>query len=329
MQTKPILIHTHFHKRRTGVTRSIENVWPFFNADFDTYILGYGVEGRKISFKKVLQLVLSKKYFVMHCHRNNEMIRALFFKRIGGNFKLISTRHAETQPSSLTKFLLQKSDVVVSLTQKMANNLPFASNVVGHGVDILKFKPNSKIELPFIKQKNIITCAGRVREAKGQKVLVESIAPILKHFPDWALIIVGKVDKPDFLKELKAIVRQYDVTNQIYFLDETPNIIEIYQASHSVVVPSFTEGFSLVCAEAMACGCNVIATDNVGIHAELISHQKNGYLVEAGNIEQLQKLLDEIMTNKKPHLGDEARQLIAKNWSAQIEAQNLISIYKG
>ncbi|MDO9261761.1 MAG: hypothetical protein Q7U08_07460 [Flavobacteriaceae bacterium] len=41
MQSKPILIHTHFHNRRTGVTRSIETVFPFFDADFDAYFYGY------------------------------------------------------------------------------------------------------------------------------------------------------------------------------------------------------------------------------------------------------------------------------------------------
>jgi mannosyltransferase len=328
MQQKPILIHTHFHKRRTGVTRSIENVWPFFEEDFDIYIYGYGVEGRKISFFQVLKWVVNRQYFVMHCHRNNEIMQALFFKLLGGNFKLISTRHAETKPSSFTKFLLKKSDVVVALTQKMANDLPFVSKVVGHGVDIYKFKPDNDVKLSFIKQKNIITCAGRVRKAKGQKVLVKAIAPILKQFPDWALVIVGKVDKPEFLQELKTIVHQHDVTNQIYFLKQTSAIIDIYQASHTVVVPSFTEGFSLVCAEAMACGCNIIATKDVGIHSELIKNEHNGYLVEAGNVDELQELLNAVMCNKKAHLGKEAQLEISTKWSALQEAQKLMEIYK-
>lgn len=328
MTAKPILIHTHFHKRRTGVTRSIENVFPFFEKDFDAYIYGYNVAGKKISFSELLKLVFTKRYFVMHCHRNNEMLRALFFKLIGGNFKMISSRHAETKPSSLTKLLLKKSDAVVTLTQKMAQDLPFPSVVIGHGVDVNLFKPKADSKLDFIIQKNIIVCAGRVRAAKGQKVLVEALAPILKVHSSWALVIVGKVDKPEFLKELKAIVRQYDVQNQVYFKDETPDITSIYQAAHTAVIPSFTEGFSLVCAEAMACGCNVVATDQVGIHSELIRPNENGYLVEAGNVTALQNILQEIMLNKKPHLGAKAVNVIKSMWSAQQEAQNLIKIYK-
>lgn len=328
MQSKPILIHTHFHNRRTGVTRSIENVFPFFSDQFDVYIYGYGVAGRKISTSEILKLIYSRTYFVMHCHRNNEMIRALFFKLLGGNFKLISTRHAETKPSKLTELLLKKSDVVVALTQKMANELSFPTVVVGHGVNIDVFKPDSTKRLSTIKQSNIITCAGRVRKAKGQQILLEAVTPILKDFPDWALVIVGKVDKPAFLDELKSIVNNNLVDEQVYFLSETPEIISIYQASHTVVVPSFTEGFSLVCAEAMACGCNVIATDNVGIHSELISHEQNGYLFESGNVEQLHNLIQHVIENKSSRLGSVARETIVQHWSAKHEANNLMQLYK-
>lgn len=324
---KPILIHTHFHYQRTGVTRSIENVFPFFQDKYDAFVYGKNVNAPKISFKEILKLVLSKKYFVLHCHRNNEILRALLFRLLGGKFKLISTRHAEAEASSFTKYLLKKTDVIITLTKSMAKDLSFQTSVIGHGVNTAFFKPNSGKTIKNIKQKNIITCAGRVREAKGQEVLVNAIAPILGKFSNWALVIVGKVDKPIFLEKLKEIVEKNKVSNQIYFLKETSDITTIYQASHTVVVPSFTEGFSLVCAEAMASECNVLATKNVGIHSELITQQKNGYLFEAGNKKELQEVLLKIMNGELKHLGYEARKEIVAKWDAKIEAENLMKIY--
>ncbi|WP_139957074.1 glycosyltransferase family 4 protein [Flavicella sediminum] len=325
---KPILVHTHFHRRRTGLTRSVENVFPFFLDEFDAYIYGYGVEGRKISFSQVLKLVLSRTYFVMHCHRNNELMRALLFRLLGGEFKLIATRHAESKPSGLTNFLLKKSDVVIALTNAMQEKLAYPSEVVGHGVVIDTFKPNKEEHRKEIKQKYSLTCAGRVRKSKGQKVLLETISPILKKHSDWALVIVGKVDKPEFLTELKAIVAQNQIENQVYFVKETPDIISYYQSTHSVIVPSFTEGFSLVCAEAMACGCNVIATRNVGVHSDIIQEKKNGYLFDINDTNELSGLLENLCEGTLPHLGLAAEQSIAKHWSAQIEANNLMAIYK-
>ena len=180
----------------------------------------------------------------------------------------------------------------------------------------------------FITQKNIITCAGRVREAKGQKVLIDAIAPLLKVSTDWSLVIVGKVDKPSFLEKLKTIVDEKNVVDQVYFLPETPEIVSIYQASHTVVVPSFTEGFSLVCAEAMACGCNVIATENVGIHSELITHNQNGYLFQSGNTSQLRQLVFKLIKGELSHLGVPARKTIIDHWGSKAEAEKLMELYK-
>ena len=323
---KPILIHTHFHRRRTGVTRSIENVLPFFDEKFETYIYGYNVEGNKISTSKVKSLLFSDREVVVHCHRNNEIMRMLFFRFLGAKFKLIATRHAETVPSGFTLKLLRKADKVVTLIKSMSKNLGIKNTIVGHGVNVNLFKPDSSKKLSNIQQKNIILCAGRVRKAKGQVVLLEA-AKVLKEHKNWAIAIVGKVDKPAFLEELKAITKKYSIENQVYFIDETSDIIFYYQASKIVVVPSFSEGFSLVTAEAMSCGCSVIATKNVGVHSSLITDKKNGYLFEAGNIIELEALLTASIKNQTPHLGKEAREEILENWSAKKEAENLIKIY--
>lgn len=327
MNSFPILIHTNFHRNRTGVTRSIENVFPFFLNSYETFIWGYGINGPKISTSTLLKLVFKRKRFVLHCHRNNEMIAALFLRFIGGNFKLIFTRHAEAPPSGITKYLLRKADIAVSLTTRMLSTIPCEAQVVGHGVNQDVFNPEVEVTKPGFNQKNIILCAGRVRESKGQRVLLEVLAPILKQYPDWGLAIVGKVDKPVFLKELEEIVESNSVKEQVYFVPETSDIVSYYRAAHTVIVPSFTEGFSLVCAEAMSCACNVIATKDVGIHSELISDGENGYLFDINNNAELQRLLTRLVEGKLIHLGKNAQKEVAEHWSSKVEAENLMKLY--
>lgn len=252
---------------------------------------------------------------------------ALLFRVIGGNFKLIATRHAETPPSRITEYLLKRSDIVVALTKSMSKELKFPSTVIGHGVNQELFKPNSNVQHSGILQKNILTCAGRVREAKGQKVLLGVIAPILKEYNDWALAIIGKVDHPAFLKELKDIVSSHSIESQVYFIEETPEIVSYYQASHSVIVPSFTEGFSLVCAEAMSCGCNVIASRGVGVHSDMINEGENGYLFDINDKNELRNILTSLCEGELVHLGKYAQKEISEKWSSKIEAENLIKLY--
>lgn len=322
-----IVIHTHFHKRRTGVTRSVENVLPFLKVLAPTYLYGYGVEGEKISTKELRKILFSNKRVVVHCHRNNEIIKMLFYRLFGANFKLISTRHAETSPSGLTKFLLKKSDEVITLTTSMHQNLGIKNTKVSHGVDTDSFIPKEHVLLENIHHKKLIICAGRVREAKGHLVLIEGSAEVLKSNSDWGLIIVGKVDKQPFLEELKSLIKKHNIENQVYFINETPNIIRHYQASKIAIVPSYTEGFSLVCAEAMACSNTVIATKNVGVHSELISDKESGYLFEAGNTKELQGILSNLVSSSSPLLGEEARKTIVNEWSAKKEAEELFKCY--
>jgi len=324
---KPVLIHTHFHKRKTGLTRSIENVLPFFTDDFETYVHGSNIDGSQITSSKLRSILFSDVKTVVHCHRNNEIMRMLLFRFLGAKFTLIATRHAETVPSGLTKFLLKKADKVITLIKSMSANLGIKNTLVGHGVRVDEFVPNSEKKVESVSQENIILNAGRVRKPKGQLVLLKA-AKVLKDHKNWALVIVGKVDKPAFLEELKIIIKKHQIEHQVYFVDETRDIISYYQAAKIVVAPSYSEGFSLVTAEAMSCECAVIATKNVGVHSDLITHQKNGYLFEAGDSSALQSLLLKAMKNEIPDLGKQAREEILKNWSAKKEAQNLIEVYK-
>ena len=324
---KPVLIHTHFHKRKTGLTRSIENVLPFFTDDFETYVHGSNIEGSQITSSKLRSILFSDVKTVVHCHRNNEIMRMLLFRFSGAKFTLIATRHAETVPSGLTKFLLKKADKVITLIKRMSANLGIKNTMVGHGVRVDEFVPNSEKKVESVSQENIILNAGRVRKPKGQLVLLKA-AKVLKDHKNWALVIVGKVDKPAFLEELKTVIKKHQIEHQVYFVDETRDIISYYQAAKIVVAPSYSEGFSLVTAEAMSCECAVIATKNVGVHSDLITHQKNGYLFEAGDSSALQSLLLKAMKNEIPDLGKQAREEILKNWSAKKEAQNLIEVYK-
>lgn len=326
MPLKPILIHTHFHKRRTGVTRSIENVLPFFDTKFETYLFGYGAKGKHISIKNLKNLLFSDREVVVHCHRNNEIIRMLFFRFLGAKFKLIATRHAETIPSGLTLKLLKKSDKVITLIKSMSEKIGIENTIVGHGVNVTLFTPKENVQLKNISQENIILCAGRVRKAKGHLNLLNA-AKVLRDHQNWALVIVGKVDKPHFLAELKAIAKNNAIENQVFFIDETLDITSFYQASKIAVVPSYSEGFSLVTAEAMSSGCVVIATKNVGVHSSLITHGENGYLFEAGNSNALALLLENSMCKKAPPLGTQARKEILKNWSAKKEAESLMDVY--
>jgi glycosyltransferase involved in cell wall biosynthesis len=67
--------------------------------------------------------------------------------------------------------------------------------------------------------------------------------------------------------------------------------------SHDVLVfPSLFEGFGLVITEAMSQGTPVITTDRTA-GPDLITHGKNGWLIQAGSTESLVQQLEMLVKN--------------------------------
>lgn len=68
-----------------------------------------------------------------------------------------------------------------------------------------------------------------------------------------------------------------------------------------LVLPSIEDGFGLVMAQAMACGCPVIASEHTGAY-ELIDHGVNGFIVKPGDATAL-KIALESMAGEAPKKG--------------------------
>jgi len=86
--------------------------------------------------------------------------------------------------------------------------------------------------------------------------------------------------------------------------------------------------FSIVEVEAMAYGCSIIATKNVGVHSALITHCKNGYGFEVEISTELERAIEKSIIHKILLLGTRARDEVLENWSAKKETNNSTTIYK-
>ena len=139
-----MIIHFHFHWRTTGITKSIENIFPLLNEYSNALVFGYGIKAPKINLFSLLRLAYSHNKLVIHTHRNNEMIFALLLRLLRGKFKLVFTRHSEYKQSYLTSCLMKKADHLVNLSLSMSRNLPYQNTIVKHGVNTEIFKIQEK-----------------------------------------------------------------------------------------------------------------------------------------------------------------------------------------
>jgi starch synthase len=71
---------------------------------------------------------------------------------------------------------------------------------------------------------------------------------------------------------------------------------------HALVLPSIEDGFGLVLAQALACGCPVIATDHTGA-PDLLQNDEAGYIVPIRRsdllADRLQQLADSPQTQER------------------------------
>lgn len=317
------IVHFHFHRRKTGVTRSIEQLLPFLKKDLPTYLFGYGVSGEKIKLFDLLKVLYGKTPTVVHVHRNNEMLGALLLRFFGAKFSLFFTRHSATTPSGITRFLMNKADRCIYLTPKASFTTPDKSDVVPHGIDLDYFTPGN---FP-VKERKTIGVVGRIRPMKGQAVVLEGLIPFLQENPDWSLRIIGKIDKANYANQLQDLASKEKIQSQVIFEEPTPDIRSFYHRCSLIINASFSEGFSLVPLEAMACGCSVIATKDVGIHSSLIENNVNGFLFTKGDTNYLKEQVNKIVENELYFAESQLRKSII-NWDIKVVAKQLITVYK-
>ncbi|KAA3638254.1 MAG: glycosyltransferase [Armatimonadetes bacterium] len=159
------------------------------------------------------------------------------------------------------------------------------------GVDHDVFKPG---ERSFARSQlglgdgPIILYAGRIQAHKGTAVAVEAYALLRSQLDPKLgmprLLIVGGASGEDGTAELercRTIARRSGVSDGVDLIDPVSHDIlaKYYRAADLVIVPSRSESFGLVAAEAQACGTPVVAA-NIGGLAYVVSSSESGLLVD-------------------------------------------------
>ncbi|PNQ72090.1 capsular biosynthesis protein [Hanstruepera neustonica] len=133
-----------------------------------------------------------------------------------------------------------------------------------------KEKRQGEIQLCFV---------GRLEEAKGIGFLIEAIRSL--HDEEKSQIkqvhIVGDgKQKFNYLE----LAKEVGVRFKFYGVLSRKEVHDIYKVSHAIILPSASEGFPKVIAEAMNYGCLPIVS-NVSSIGHYIKHQKNGFLLRS------------------------------------------------
>jgi glycosyltransferase involved in cell wall biosynthesis len=153
--------------------------------------------------------------------------------------------------------------------------------VVPNGVErqtLTDCSPATRVELRARYAPNgerLLFYVGRLVYEKGIPLLLETMPAILEEFPNTRLLVAGR--NPDRLEELARDLGIADSVTFLGFITDAQRDC-LYQTVDAAICPSLYEPFGIVALEAMAMGCNVIAS-SVGGLGEVVHHLENGLTI--------------------------------------------------
>ena len=165
---------------------------------------------------------------------------------------------------------------------------PEKLRVVPYGVDLSRFAPDGDPA----RDEFTVLFVGQLSFRKGIPYLLEAFARV-RH-PHKRLVLAGAV-QPEMHQFLKQ--RAWP---GVEFIGPQPRdeVRRLMSRAHVFVLPSVEDGFGMVLAEAMACGCPVIGTEHTGT-PDLARNGREGFVVPIRDVAALTGRMEQLCQDSR------------------------------
>lgn len=147
--------------------------------------------------------------------------------------------------------------------------------------------------------------------------------------PDIPLVIVGNDDE-GYQCKLEALAVELGIADRVVFLGPATDQDKwaLYEQAEAFVLPSYSENFGIVVAEAMAMGCPVIVTPDVGA-GELVAQAGAG-VISSGEPSQLAAAIRQLLSDSgvRRQLGKAGKEFTRTHLSWDGIARRTCEMYR-
>jgi glycosyltransferase involved in cell wall biosynthesis len=175
-----------------------------------------------------------------------------------------------------------------------------------------------------IRHERMVLFIGRVSWEKG----VDRLIRALPYVPDTFLAIAGNEDSA-YGRRMRELATCLAVSDRLAFVGQVHGADKVALFSHAIllVLPSYSENFGNVVLEAMAAGCPVVVSEEVGA-ADAVREAKAG-LVSRGDPEQLAGNIHAILENAslREKMSEAGMHAVREQYSWGIVASNMLVTY--
>ena len=141
---------------------------------------------------------------------------------------------------------------------------------------------------------NVILSAARLEPQKKQDDLIRAFAKFHIKHNNYKLVIYGEGSRRH---SLEILSQDLGISESVLLPGTTKKLWDEMRSARMFVMTSEYEGMSNSFIEAMAIGLPCISTKVSGA-TDLIEDKKNGYLVDVGDIDGIEKRMDYIASNE-------------------------------
>ena len=204
--------------------------------------------------------------------------------------------------------------------------------LIPNGVDVTPFASFADERVRELKSRfapngeRLLFYVGRITPEKGVQVLLQALPSILERHPDVRLLVAGRNSE-----QMQPLVDELGIREAVELLgfvdSETRDCL--YRSVDAAVFPSLYEPFGIVALEAMAAGCNVIASE-VGGLAEVVDHRRTGLTVRANDSQSIAWAVDQIFTDPVQAEAMRARALqeVTRSYNWGAIAASTLDMYR-
>ena len=164
---------------------------------------------------------------------------------------------------------------------------------------------------------------GRVNWKKG----LDRLIPAMRHLPHTELVIAGN-DEENYRPQMEALARENGVAERIRFIGAVGDREKwrLITSARLLALPSYNENFGIVVLEAMAAGCPVVVTPEVGLAAAV--RESGAGLVVPGIPAELAEAMRALLADEsmRARLGAAGREA-ARGYSWSAIAEKMDEVY--
>jgi glycosyltransferase involved in cell wall biosynthesis len=201
---------------------------------------------------------------------------------------------------------------------------PRRSTVILNPTDCALFKP-----VPARGDELDVLYVGTLCDDKGDVRVARAANVFLKKFPRSRLTYIGR-EAGERVKLIYAALDP-DLHARVTLTGALSRVEVARRLQHAalMLLPSRSETFGMVYAEAMACGLPVVGGDLTAV-PEVVPHGKAGLLVDPENVEQITDAVCRLLENRelREEYGRYGREFALANFSLETCARRSLDFYE-